>query len=125
MSIGAGLVGLAAIIAARWGWSGLRRERLAEVVSACRDGEEEEDEPVHPTTRAVEPIEPARPAAEPDREPHGLTEPDALRTYKIIDTIVGELLAEGKVERTPKIDELLQDLSTMVIYALKKRGTLH
>jgi hypothetical protein len=47
-----------------------------------------------------------------------LTDEDAVATYKTISSIVAELLREGGVQRTPRVDELLVDLSTMVVYAL-------
>jgi hypothetical protein len=56
-----------------------------------------------------------------------LTDKDAIATYNTISSIVGEMLREGKVQRTPRVDELLVDLSTMVSYALKthRRADMH
>jgi hypothetical protein len=46
---------------------------------------------------------------------------DAVETYQTLGRILGAILEEGKVEITPKIRELLNDHSTMVIYALGRR----
>jgi hypothetical protein len=50
-----------------------------------------------------------------------LVDEDALRTFHAIGALVGNLLEEGKVERTPRIEEMLNDLSTLVVYALGTR----
>ena len=46
---------------------------------------------------------------------------DALETYDAIGSVIEEILREGQVERTPRISELVRDLSTLVVYALATR----
>lgn len=50
-----------------------------------------------------------------------VVEEDARRTYDAIGSILQELMEEGKVEKTPRVRELLRDLSTLVVYALGTR----
>ncbi|MBB3910160.1 hypothetical protein [Sphingomonas desiccabilis] len=52
-----------------------------------------------------------------DREMDDVGE-DMVETYQTLGRILEAILVEGKVERTPKIRELLNDHSTMVIHAL-------
>lgn len=46
---------------------------------------------------------------------------DAVETFEAIGRTLGAILDEGKVERTPRINQLLEDLSALTVYALGTR----
>jgi hypothetical protein len=56
-----------------------------------------------------------------DQELEDAAADDAVETYQTLGRILWAILDEGKVEVTPRIRELLNDHSTMVIHALKCR----
>ena len=74
----------------------------------------EDEEPLAPPT-------PAKPRPPPLQVDQALIDQDAIDTFNAIGRTVSALLAEGKVERTPRVDELLQDLSALTVYALGTR----
>lgn len=53
-----------------------------------------------------------------------LTDEDAISTFHTISALLVELLREGNVQRTARVEELLVDVHMMVAYALKNRTPL-